>query len=318
MHEKTHYYDYLIVGQGITGTIIADMLMQHGKRVMVINQTTPTTSSYVAAGLCAPITGPRLHATWPDTTAYTFACTMYAHLAYMLNVPCYVPQPYIRLLDDQQSMNYAAKRIADKSYQPYLEATTVVLPNQQAVPALSIKQAAYVNMPLLLDSYRAHLIAHNAYREEHFDETIVRLDDEGIWYADLHAKRIIYCNGLAAQKSRIFTDLTFNPTKGELLTIKSDYTLTTILANNKLFIMPIGNNHYHVCATYLQQELAALFPHPYTIVNHQSGIRPTTFGHQPYSYWHATLPNVGVCTGFGSKGLSLVPEYARLLLDAAI
>ena len=56
--------DYLIVGQGIAGSLLAYELEQAGRRVLVLNEEKENTSSNKAAGIYNPITGRKLVKTW--------------------------------------------------------------------------------------------------------------------------------------------------------------------------------------------------------------------------------------------------------------
>ena len=49
--------DYLIVGQGLAGSLMAWHLLQRDQRVLVVDRDEPVTSSKVAAGLITPIAG---------------------------------------------------------------------------------------------------------------------------------------------------------------------------------------------------------------------------------------------------------------------
>jgi glycine/D-amino acid oxidase-like deaminating enzyme len=323
-------FDYLIIGQGLAGTLLSYQLLKRGHHVGVINTTDRTSSSYVAAGLLAPITGPRLAKTWPDDAAYNYACALYQALEQELNCSFYHPKPYIRILDDASLQAYAKRRLADPAYTNYISRMSVTI-NGKTLPAVTIAQAAHVDTTKLLDAYRAWLQKQRCYIEEMFDETAMQLQDDLIAYKDIRARNIIYCNGLAAGNSRFFPELAFNPTKGEIITIKTEHTTQSIHAMESMFVLPIGNSTYHVGATYerdyahahptttardqLEQAYAQFSTQPYMVINHQAGIRPTTFGHHPYSFWHKEYPNIAVFSGFGSKGLSLIPAYARMLID---
>ena len=50
--------DYLLIGQGISGSVLAWQLLKVGKRIVVINNTLANRASSVAAGVYNPITGP--------------------------------------------------------------------------------------------------------------------------------------------------------------------------------------------------------------------------------------------------------------------
>jgi glycine/D-amino acid oxidase-like deaminating enzyme len=325
----SYIYDYLIIGQGLAGTLLSYHLIKHNQRVCVISTTDRTTSSYVAAGILAPITGPRLAKTFHDDAQYAYACQLYLELERDLSCSIYRPMPYLRILNEASIRNYAAQRLADDAYKRYL-APAQAQHEDRTYDAVSIMHAAHIDTTVLLDAYRSWLQQQDAYVEATFDEEAVQLDDTIITYKGIRSRNIVYCTGLAAGTSRFFPQLQFNPTKGEILTIETTCSFDAIYGVNTIFILPIGNNRYHIGATYernfvntkpsavARQQLLHAFEafcsQPYTIVAHQAGIRPTTFGHHPYSFWHAAHPNIGIFTGFGSKGLSLIPAYARDLI----
>ncbi len=51
-------FDFLIVGQGLAGSLLAWELMQRGAKVLIVDNGMPN-ASQVAAGLINPITGMR-------------------------------------------------------------------------------------------------------------------------------------------------------------------------------------------------------------------------------------------------------------------
>src|SRR5690606_5670358 len=56
--------DFLLIGQGIAGTLLSYRLIGAGKKVYVIDQPGKNNSSRVAAGLFNPVTGRKMVKTW--------------------------------------------------------------------------------------------------------------------------------------------------------------------------------------------------------------------------------------------------------------
>ncbi|MFN9114214.1 MAG: FAD-binding protein [Bacteroidota bacterium] len=52
--------DYIIVGQGLAGSLMAYRLWQHQKTLVVIDAGSTHTSSHIAAGMFTPISGKRM------------------------------------------------------------------------------------------------------------------------------------------------------------------------------------------------------------------------------------------------------------------
>ncbi len=318
-------YDYLIVGQGLAGTILSHQLIKAGYSVYVINDYNPKCASYVAAGIFSPIAGQRIAKIDNAATVIQNAYTTYQELEALLNIRCFHEMPYIKLAVDEKLDYYMHKRIADPKYKEFITPVHQSI-HDKILNGIIIKNTGYVDTKKLLDSYRAYLIARNMYKQEIFDDTKLVVNSDYVVYDNIKAGCVIFCNGLAASKNRFFNDLQFNPTKGELLTIKMQKTMDYILSGN-LFVLPLGNSLFHVGATYernyqnelpspeglawLKAEFEKLIDVPYEIIEHKAGIRPTTFGHRPFITWHKTDPNVGIFSGFGSKGVSIIPYYAQ-------
>jgi flavin-dependent dehydrogenase len=56
--------DYIIIGQGISGSFLSRDLLRAGRSVIVIDESKPFTASKVASGVINPITGRRMVRTW--------------------------------------------------------------------------------------------------------------------------------------------------------------------------------------------------------------------------------------------------------------
>jgi glycine/D-amino acid oxidase-like deaminating enzyme len=56
--------DYIIVGQGIAGTILAHELLKKNKNIIFLNNENLSSSSKVAAGIWNPVVFKRLTKSW--------------------------------------------------------------------------------------------------------------------------------------------------------------------------------------------------------------------------------------------------------------
>lgn len=320
--------DYLIIGQGLAGTILSYILMQQGKKVLVINKYNPKSSSYIACGIFSPIAGQRIAKIWQADEITPILPDFYKGLQRMLGVRFFRQMPYLKLIIDDELKEFARRRLADPDYNDVIEAKEYRLKGE-IIQALEIKNTGWVDTKLLLDTYRTYLQQHNAYLEEEFNETACTVDPEGIRYKDIQAKHLIFCSGLEVNKNRFFPETVFYPTKGEIITVKMQAQSDAIICGN-VFVLPIGNGLFHVGATFartydnalptqkgkdwLCAELEKIINVPYEIVDHRVGVRPTTPGHRPIYYWHKEYPHVAVFSGFGAKGISYIPYCATELL----
>src|SRR4051812_11528883 len=77
--------DYLIIGQGICGTMLSWFLYREGKSFLVIDQEEEHSASKVAAGIINPVTGRRYAYTWMIDEVMPFAVHTYREMGTYLN-----------------------------------------------------------------------------------------------------------------------------------------------------------------------------------------------------------------------------------------
>jgi len=58
MHQN--HYDIIIVGQGISGTVLSNALMEQYQKVLVIDDGNKKAASKIASGVINPVTGRRI------------------------------------------------------------------------------------------------------------------------------------------------------------------------------------------------------------------------------------------------------------------
>jgi len=73
-------YDYLIIGRGLAGTVMAYQLLERGNRVVIIDEKLKNTSSRVAAGLVNPFTGPKMVKSWRAEVLFPYLVEFYQKL----------------------------------------------------------------------------------------------------------------------------------------------------------------------------------------------------------------------------------------------
>ena len=72
--------DFLIVGGGLAGSILAEVLIGQEKKIFIIDQHRENSSSLVAAGIFNPITGRRVVKSWRADELIPFAIDYYSGL----------------------------------------------------------------------------------------------------------------------------------------------------------------------------------------------------------------------------------------------
>ncbi|WP_420580569.1 NAD(P)/FAD-dependent oxidoreductase [Reichenbachiella sp.] len=324
-------YDYLIIGHGLAGAILSQRLLKKGQKILVLDQPDQNHSSAVAAGIFNPITGRKMFKTWKADQLFPELVNFYPKLEEHLGSNFFhaigVYRPYFAI-DDQN--DWEAKK-SDEKFKAYIDKTSTsnIDTHQLHDPfgGLFLNQAGYVNIVKLLDANKKYLIDKGSYQETMFYEQDLKSHSDHLSFGDLKFKKIIFCNGILAHQSEWFHWLPFHPVKGEIMDIEMDQRPTTIY-NRGVFILPFENQRIKVGSTYkhqfdnmqpteagqneLKEKLSGLLNETYQIKGRRAGIRPATKDRRPFIGKHPDNEHIYIFNGFGSKGVSLIPECSKL------
>lgn len=327
--------NYIIVGQGIAGTVLAQTLLKHGKSVVVIDDKNLSKASRIAAGLYNPVVFKRLVKSWMADALIPFMDEFYADAEQLLGAKFYFTQQIVKPFAEEQEKVLWLKKV-NEDVGKYLGKTilTDFLNDTVHNPlgACEITKAGNLDTALFLDSFRNYFKKNNCLLEEKFEYDKLILSENSVSYKDLTSDKIIFCEGYKSIDNPYFNWLPFKLTKGEILTVKIPL-LGGVRAgfekviNKGIFILPLGNHTYKVGATYewndlteeitekgkteLIDKLQKVIKVPFEIIDHQAGIRPTVIDRRPLIGLHPKHPALGVFNGMGTKGVMLAPYFAN-------
>lgn len=333
--------DFIIVGQGIAGSVLVLQLLKHGKRVLVINNTKTNIASSAAAGIYNPITGRGMVKTWLADALFPYLTDFYQEAAQTLGMQFLYPMPIFRpFVTAQEHVTWLTRStktgytdfIAKVASAPY-HRDNIVHPYGGIV----LKQSGYLDVKSFLKATKAYLQDRNAYIEADFVYDHVRLGTH-VSYQDVSACQVIFCEGPQAMHNPFFSTLPLRLVKGEVLLVALQQSCEMIY-NRQVFVLPKADNHAVVGATYdwqdlsltstakakqtLEGKLRNTLRLAYTVRDQWAGIRPATFDRRPLIGLHPRYPQVGIFNGLGAKGVSLAPFFAKkfvehLLLDCTL
>jgi glycine/D-amino acid oxidase-like deaminating enzyme len=196
-----------------------------------------------------------------------------------------------------------------------------------------IKQAAYADLPLLLQTLRKYFKEKGTFSDETFVHTELSKADSYWSYHDLQANHIIFSEGVGMQSNPWFNWLPLTPAKGETLMIKCPtLELPRAIYHHRKWLLPYGDHTYRLGATFdsddtshkpteagarelLEAAQSFIAPvHSLKVKQHYAGLRPTTKDFRPFIGDHPTEAGLHIFNGLGSKGASLAPELIRQFL----
>ena len=325
--------EYLIIGQGLAGSLIAWQLQQQGKDYFIIDNASANAASRVGAGLITPITGKRLVKS-PDLKLFLSAAKpCYEHIEQCLGEVFFHDRPMLRLLQSQQETEQYELRASDSKYQPYIDSDKQCL-NSDHISLTShggfcMKEGAYLDSGALIDKLGNYFMSKGAFRHEHIDYNDIKLDSKQAHYKEITADNVIFCEGHAAINNPWFSWLPFALTKGEIIDCHIETPIPDTILHSGKWILPIDEKTVRCGATFdwtnldlqpsieAREQLSLAFEKilPNTsiaIIDQQVGIRSGTRDRQPFIGIHPEFRQLSIFNGFGSKGALLIPFYSVL------
>ncbi len=322
-------HDYLIIGQGLAGSILAYQLVKRGKSVVIIDERNPTSSSRVAAGLANPFTGPKMVKSWKAEELFPFLKQFYCELETETNAHFFSERTIFRPFGSIAELNDWDGRSTQPNYKKFINIIHAQGIHSKYVhePFGGVEISGYVlNVPVFLDTMYLFFQTKCTFVEGRFDESLLTINDQGISYKNIEARKIIYCSGHQIQQSAYFGWTPLAPVKGEILHLKMKTDFQTIY-NHSCFIIPNDDGMFKAGSTYdrmdltdrptekgkneITKKLDALLKMEYTIVNHEAGIRPGTVPRRPLIGAHPAHGNMYIFNGMGTKGVSLAPFFSN-------
>ncbi|HEY4109516.1 FAD-binding oxidoreductase [Puia sp.] len=332
--------ELLIIGAGICGSFLHLELERAGLSHLVIDEGSPFAASRVAAGLINPVTGRRLVTTWIIDELLGFAREAYDRAAEELGARFFSPATVVDYFPTAQMRLAFLKRLEEGG--AYLR-----LPDDERdwldrfyyeLGYGLIGPCYLVDVPALLEACRQRMKTRGRVLEERFESAELRVDEEGVRYRDIEARRIVFCDGAAGFDNPWFSRLPFAPNKGEALIVEipgwKDRPAgagEALVFKKGISLVPWRENLYWAGSSYewsfehaqptelfrarTEAALRDWLKEPFRTVEHWAAVRPATLERRPFVGFHPGSPAVGILNGMGTKGCSLAPYFAHELVQ---
>lgn len=322
--------EYLVVGQGLSGTFFAFQLLLEGKSFLVVDKGFEKSSSYIAAGLINPMALKRLAKSWRATDFLNHNKAFYPKLEAFLKGRYLFNLPIHKLISSEEDEIFWQHRIENYALHDLLEEKLEQLKDPDNIFSTSfkvgtVKQTSWLNLSKLLTDFRAFLKKNALVIEAAFDHSLIANNT----YEDISFKHVVFCEGAKGADNPFFNHLPFALNKGQLLSIKSDRISNHSILKKKVFILPIEKNHFKVGATFawkwndlkvdkqktdlLEENIKEITHAPYEIQKEYCGVRPASRDRRPLIGRHSIHSNYFIFNGMGSKGCLMAPLLAQEL-----
>ena len=326
---------YLIVGQGIAGTVLAHSLEDENIDFHVIHQQQPGESSSIAAGIINPITGKHFVKSWQVDLLLPFARKKYEYWEEKLKIKFYDSRIIYRSIHDVAEQNDWLSKTADPSVKHYIsdykEITEYKWLNNAPLGYGQTVGAGQVKWHDFLIKSRDHWIKKGFYTNAKFNYDELKWTKDAVEYGSFIADQIIFCEGYFMKNNPWFNFLPLDGAKGEALLVKLEKVKLDAILKHKFFLVPFSENIFWAGATnkwefnhslpdaedvaYLENEVTRMLRIPHKFTETLVGIRPTVRDRRPIIGRHPVHPRLLLFNGLGTKGTSLAPYWANHFVE---
>lgn len=323
------HVDFLIVGQGISGTFLYHELVKAGYRVLVIDEERKNSASRVASGVINPVTGRRIVKTWLIDEIIPVIRDAYGELSSLLDIRALEELSVVDFFTTPQMVAAFQQRFANDPQYLSLPADTHRWNDQfnNDFGFGEILPAFVANLGQILEKSRLRISEAGDLADLRFDIKNLQLVNGEVQYDEIHASRLIFCDGISCATNPWFQLLPFGGNKGEAVIVEIPDLSPHHVFKKGFSLVPwkenlfwLGSNYlwefendeptpgfYRFAENWLRQTVRL----PFTIVEHLSAIRPATLERRPFIGFHPVHQQLGIFNGMGTKGCSLAPFFAR-------
>lgn len=326
--------DFIVVGRGLAGSVLALRLIHSGFKVISIDNPALSSSTRVAAGLINPLSFRKISFTWRAQEAILEAERFYKKVEETSRIRFYYPSGICRIFgSEHEALTWKQLLLQNEFAEHIAPAGTFDHGSFINAPFGSglVKTGGYISTGSFLTA-ALNLLSREAFIiHETFDPEEVRFKTDSLQYRECTAAAIILCEGWKSSVAPWFSYLPFRPAKGEVLTIKTS-GLPEIPFVASAYGVPVGDSLYKIGATYewgqqhenptetqrqvLEKRLTTLLRTNFSIEAHVAGIRPTVVDRRPLMGRHPRYENLWIFNGLGTRGALLAPLLSKEFVNA--
>jgi len=322
----------VIVGQGIAGSLLAFMLHQKNIPFLLIDQSSQSTASQIAAGMFTPLSGKRKTIHPLSLQQIPFAINIYKEISKLIGYNILHLTNIYQLFDSAEEQSQLQSKYLEPSFAPYIKSISNYLPGtNNNNGAYEVTHSGWVNCEYWMRYFKIWLKNNGRLLEAKFVYPDLHINEDKMEYNGIEFKNIFFCEGYKAINNPFFNEIII-PCKGDVLTIASEHFVTDkIIKKNGIYLVPLESNSFKAGATYqwsndsekpeeaskllIEGELKNMLLNPFKVINHQSAIRPTTQNREVIIKQHQYHKGMYMFNGLGTKGVLQGPWWADRIVE---
>lgn len=315
--------EYLVIGQGLAGTLAAHALEDLGASFIIMDGLKPYSASAVAAGIIHPVSGRRFVKAWNYDVFVPEFKSVYGRIGDRLRFnPLKSLDMHISLGSTREENDFLSQA-QRYGYSDQLHPLPATVENMQSSFCRYGMPAFKVDIQNLVLLSRERWLRQNRFFKDHLDYRELRQIKTKWQYRNILADQVIFCEGCFVRENPWFRHLPIVPNKGQIFLMDHNneneldhidrHTLLFTRMNDQLWMGATYEWEFDTpCPDsggweYLSRKLKSLMNKPPMIRVHASGLRPTVMDRKPIIASHPQFPNLWSINGFGTKGASIGP-----------
>jgi len=323
--------DFIIIGQGLAGSVLGYMLLKREKKILVVDSLYGKSASEVAAGIFNPITGKRMLKTWRADDFFPFMIDFYQNMQNDLKGEFLYLKPIYKPFSSIQEQNHWVAQTSFADIENFVSASlnsdTYGDYIFDSFGGFKTCMSGNVEVKTMLELCRYYFIENEAFAQDKFSPIELEVKEDYVQWQNIKARQIIFCEGSRAIGNPFFNWVPFVPAKGEVLTIEAPGLTNEVIFNKSAFVMPCSKEAFKVGATYewdfaneepseagrqeIERKLDGFLKIPYKVIRQEAAVRPTVKDRRPVIGLHPQYKSLAIFNGMGTKGVSLAPFFAN-------
>lgn len=329
-----------VIGGGLAGTLTTLRLATKGFTVYWWDDFSDDMASLKAAGLFNIFTGRNPTLTWHAREIRDSFHRFLDSDSGKIFLPFVQLKRLYRPFNSEEHRNEWLAKITWPAYDSLLTLQDDSIDQaENPFGGIWVEEVGWLDVPAFLQEARLLIQKNypNVYpMNDFFHSERVNLEERSFIYdkQTLTYDHLIFCEGMFADTNALWRPYIFiQELKGQLLRLQADIDLPYIIVNQYGFMIPTGNGIWTVGSTYehtydhihptgeardlLCEAFEASFSIPvkYEVIDHWTGIRPTTPDHKPIIGRHPLYGNLWILNGLGTKGVLLSCYGSELLTN---
>ncbi len=302
-----------IVGQGLAGTCLGLEFLDRGIPFRIVDSGTGG-STRVAAGLINPLTGKNFQPSWLIGDFHPDAVDFFEKLGERFGVKLWHAMPVMRLAETEKEWSKISSKLDLPEVREWLDGERDVSTPEGFIHHVILRGGGWLDTRRFLDVTRNHFL----------QEGVLEIGDEKFDHED--SSRILCEGAQGLMKDQLGSH---RCAKGEILTVRAEWSEDFIKIGAGGWLIPIGQGLFRVGSTYEWNQLdelptdaglvriseiaKKLGGDEFHLVEHVAGIRPILRRSQPLIGKNAA--GNWIFNGLGSKGSLYAPKMAAMLAD---